>query len=345
MTTKTNFKASNENTEMMGIESGLSNAQLLDMYSNMHRIRIFNDRQVEESKLGKIFGYVHLYTGQEAVAVGSIAALETGDKITSTHRAEGHLIAAGVPVKTIMAECFGRVTGVCGGRGGPMGLAAVEYGIVSAYEIVGGGIGVATGIALAFSLQKKPSVVLCFFGDGAANRGVLYECLNMAALWKLPIIYICENNGYAVDTSVERAFANPNIAGRASGFGLLGIQVNGTDILSVYKKVREARERAISGKGPTFIEMIAPRWCGHHLADPQWYYRSREEVNEERKCCPIEEFRKTLLDQSIMNEEQDLTIRKNIVEEVNDAVLFAEASDWPDEGILNMNLFNSIGED
>lgn len=323
----------------------LSRDKLIEMYKNMQRIREFNDRQGEEFKLGKIFGYVHLYTGQEAVAVGSIAALESGDQITSTHRAEGHLIAAGVPLDIIMAECFGRVTGVSGGRGGPMGLAAIDHGIVSAYEIVAGGIGIATGIAWAMSLQHKANLALCFFGDGAANRGVLYECMNMAALWKLPIIFACENNGFAVDTSIDRAFANPNIIDRATAFGLPGIQVDGTNILDVYQAVKEARQTALSGKGPTFIEFDAPRWCGHHLSDPQWYYRSREDVEESSKNCPIQKFRQYLFDTAQLTEEDDQKIRQDILNEIDMAVQFAEESDWPDESHLFENLFFTPGEE
>lgn len=305
----------------------------------MLRIRLFGERQVEESKLGKIFGYVHLYTGQEGVAVGVITALQPGDKITSTHRAEGHFIAAGVPMKEIMAECFGRKTGVCAGRGGPMGLAAVEHGIISAYEIVGGGIAVATGIAWAYKMQNLPNVVVCFFGDGAANRGILYESMNMAALWRLPVIYVCENNGYAVDTSIERAFANPQIASRAAGFGLPGLAVDGTDILEVYGSVREARQRAAAGDGPTFLEMIASRWCGHHLADPQWYYRSREEVEEQKRHCAIEKLRALLLEGALMSANEDQVLRAEIELEVEEATQFAEASEWPNEEEMYNHLF------
>jgi TPP-dependent pyruvate/acetoin dehydrogenase alpha subunit len=314
------------------------------MYAKMLRIRLFGERQAEESKLGKIFGYVHLYTGQEAVAVGVITALQPGDKITSTHRAEGHFIAAGVPLKEIMAECFGRRTGVCGGHSGPMGLAAVDYGIVSAYEIVGGGIAVATGIAWAFKMQRIPNVVACFFGDGAANRGVLHESMNMAALWKLPVIYICENNGYAVDTSVERAFATPRIAPRAAGFGLPGFVVDGTEIFPVYDALQEARARAIAGDGPTFLEMVAPRWCGHHLADPQWYYRTREEVEERKQHCAIGKLRATLLERSLMSEEEDKALKAQIKFEVEEAAQFAESSEWPSEEDLYAHLFASSGE-
>jgi len=310
----------------------------------MLRIRIFGERQAEESKLGKIFGYIHLYTGQEAVAVGTITALKPGDKITSTHRAEGHFIAAGVPLKGIMAECFGRKTGVCGGRGGPMGFAALDYGMVSAYEIVGGGIAIATGIAWAFKMQRMPNVVVCFFGDGAANRGVLYESMNMAALWKLPVIYVCENNGYAVDTSIERAFAVPQIAPRAPGFGLPGFAVDGTDIFAVYDAMQDARARAIAGDGPTFLEMVASRWCGHHLADPQWYYRSRQQVEELKQYCAIEKLRSLLLERSLMSEEEDQTLKAQIELEVEDAAQFAEASEWPSEEDLYTHLFASPGE-
>ena len=335
--------ASEHYTSIDSILEEISPSILQEMYSKMLQIRFFNARQAEESKLGKIFGYVHLYSGQEGVSVGAIAALEEGDKITSTHRAEGHLIAANVPLGPIMAECFGRTDGLCGGRGGPMGLAAVDYGVISAYEIVGGGIAVATGIAWALKRQQIPNVVICFFGDGAANRGVLYESMNMAALWKLPVIYLCENNGYAVDTSTERAFAEANIASRATGFGLPGVRVDGTEILSVYSAAREARVRALSGDGPTFLEVIAPRWCGHHLADPQWYYRPREEVEEQKQNCPIEKFRNLLMEQSILSEEEDSAIQSQIGIEVEESVQFAESSKWPDEEHMFENLYTDSG--
>ncbi len=321
----------------------LSASELRELYAKMLRIRLFNERQAEESRRGKIFGYVHLYTGMEGVAVGAISALQPGDKITSTHRAEGHFIAAGVPLREIMAECYGRVTGLCGGRGGPMGLAAVDAGVVSAYEIVGGGISVATGIAWAFKKQGLSNVVACIFGDGAANQGALFECMNMASLWKIPVIYICENNGYAVDTSVEKAFAVPDIAARAKGFGLPGISVDGTDVMEVYSAVKEARVRSVSGEGPTFLEVIAPRWCGHHQADPQWYYRSKEEVEQNKKNCPIERMQEFLMTKSILTEEEDAALHAQIEKEVEEAAQYAELGEWPTEDGMYEHLFSESG--
>jgi pyruvate dehydrogenase E1 component alpha subunit len=309
------------------------------MYTKMLRIRLFNEREAEESRRGKIFGYVHLYTGMEGIAVGAISALKPGDKITSTHRAEGHFVAAGVPLREIMAECYGRETGLCGGRGGPMGLAAMDAGLVSAYEIVGGGISVATGIAWAFKKQGSSNVVVCIFGDGAANQGALYECMNMASLWKLPVLYICENNGYAVDTSIDKAFAVPEIAARAKGFGLPGVLVDGTAVAEVFRAVKEARERAVSGEGPTLLEAIAPRWCGHHQADPQWYYRTREEVEEEKKNCPIERTRKFLVAKSILSEKDDDALRRQIENEIEDAAQYADESGWPTADRMYDNLY------
>ena len=318
---------------------GPSPSELLGMYTKMLRIRHFNARQAEEAKRGNIFGYVHLYTGQEAVAVGVISALEEGDKITSTHRSEGHFIAADTPLKEIMAECFGRMTGLCGGRGGPMGLSAYDAGVISSYEVVGGGISIATGVAWAFKMMGAQKVAICFFGDGAANQGVLYESMNMAALWRIPVIYVCENNGYAVDTSIERGFAVPDIASRTTGFGLPGIVVDGTDVLAVYAVAKEAVERARAGKGPTFIEARALRWCGHSEADPQWYYRSREEVNVSKENCPIRRLRVLLLERSILTEDQDQALQDQVEREVEDAVQFAHASPWPEEKDLYRYLF------
>lgn len=321
------------------IKDELSASELCELYTKMLRIRLFNERQAEESRRGKIFGYVHLYTGMEAVAVGTISALQPGDKITSTHRAEGHFIAAGVPLKEIMAENFGRVTGVCGGRGGPMGLAAMKAGLISAYEVVGGGIALATGVAWAFKKQELPNVVLCIFGDGAANQGVLYECMNMAALWRLPVVYVCENNGYAVDTSIERAFAVPDIASRSKGFGIPGVTVDGTDLFEVLRTTQTAITRARSGEGPTFLEVVAPRWCGHHQADPQWYYRSKEEVEAQRKNDPIQRLQNMLISKSYLSTEDDEALHSQIAEEIEEAVRFAADSPWPDEEGLFKHLF------
>jgi TPP-dependent pyruvate/acetoin dehydrogenase alpha subunit len=314
------------------------------MYTKMLRIRLFNERQAEESKKGNIFGYVHLYSGMEAIAVGVISALQSGDKVTSTHRAEGHFIAADVPLKSLMAECYGRVDGVCGGRGGPMGLAAADSGLISAYEIVGGGIALATGVAWAFKKLESRNVVVCFFGDGAANQGALYECLNMAAMWKLPVVYACENNGYAVDTSIERAFALPDIGVRANGFGVPSVVVDGTDVLAVHKEASQALYRARTGEGPTFLELQALRWCGHHLADPQWYYRTREEVEEQKEKCPIERLRFTLIEAGALDEEKVATIQSQIENDIEEAVRFAEASGWPDEQNLYHHLFANSRE-
>lgn len=325
--------------EKDAIMGELSASELRELYTKMLRIRLFNERQAEEARRGEIFGYLHLYTGMEAVAVGTISALQPGDKITSTHRAEGHFIAAGVPLREIMAECFGRSTGVCGGRGGPMGLAAMEAGLISAYEIVGGGIALATGVAWAFKKQDLPHIVLCIFGDGAANQGVLYECMNMAALWRLPVIYVCENNSYAVDTSIERAFAVTEIASRAKGFGLPGITVDGTDVLEVLRTTQTAATRARSGEGPTFLEVMAPRWCGHHQADPQWYYRSKEEVEAQRKNDPIQQLQDMLITQSFLSTEEDEALRNQITEEIEEAVRFAADSPWPEEKGMFKNLF------
>ena len=322
---------------------GLTPADLRGMYARMLRIRYFNARQADEAKRGNIFGYLHLYTGQEAIAVGVISALEEGDKITSTHRSEGHFIAADTPLKELMAECFGRATGLCGGRGGPMGLSAHDAGVISSYEVVGGGIPIATGMGWAFKMMGSRRVAVCFFGDGAANQGVLYECMNMAALWRIPVIYVCENNGYAVDTSIERGFALEDIASRTTGFGLPGVVVDGTDVLAVYEVAKQAVDQARAGQGPTFVEARALRWCGHSEADPQWYYRSREEVEASKENCPIQRLRGLLRAHSILSADQDKAIRDQAIREVEEAARFAHVSPWPEAKGLYSHLFADEG--
>lgn len=317
----------------------LPNELLLEMYRKMLTIRLFNERQAEETMRGKLFGYVHLYSGQEGVGVGAIAALKEGDKITSTHRAEGHFIAAGVPLNPLMAETYGRKTGLNGGKGGPMGLAAFDYGVISAYEIVGSGIPVATGAAWGYKMQGGDQVVLCFFGDGAANQGMLYECLNMAALWKIPVIYICENNGFAVDTAIDKAFAETDIAAKARPFGVPSVVVDASDVVSMYLATKEAVDRARAGGGPTLIEAKARRWVGHHQADAQWYYRTREDVEENKKHCPINAMHNYLTENEILSPQMYEDLREDILEEVEKSTVFADQSEWPSEEDMHTNLF------
>jgi len=312
---------------------------LLDIYTKMLKIRLFNEREAQEAMRDNIYGFVHLYTGEEAIGVGVISALEKGDKILSTHRAEGHFIAAGVPLKDLTAEIFGRKTGLCQGRGGPMGLVAPDYGMISAAEVVGSGISIATGIALAFKMTNSKNVAVTFFGDGATNQGVLYESMNMAALWKLPVIFVCENNGYAVDTSVKKAFAVDELVSRTTGFGLPGVVVDGTDVVEVYTATKGAAERARKGEGPTFIEARALRICGHHLADPQWYYRSKEEVEKRKRNDPIVRMRTLLLERSIITEADDEKLRESIAAEIEEAMHYAQASPWPEVGDIHKHLY------
>lgn len=325
------------------VREDIPSSLLLELYAKMLRIRLFNERQAEEAKRGNIFGYVHLYTGQEAVAVGVVTALEKGDRVTSTHRAEGHLIAAGAPLKSIMAEAFGRTTGLCEGKAGPMGYVARDYGVIGAYEVVGTGIPIATGLALAFKMTGSTQVAVSFFGDGAVNQGVLYESMNMAALWRLPVIFVCENNGYAVDTSIKRAFPVEDLAARTTGFGLPGVVVDGTDVIEVYVAAKEAVKRARAGKGPTFIEARALRWCGHYVADPQWYYRTREEVEDCKKNDPIEGLRGVLRERSLLSPADDRELRETIESEIEEAVRFAQDSPWPGEKDFYTHLYAESG--
>ncbi|MGD1081159.1 MAG: thiamine pyrophosphate-dependent dehydrogenase E1 component subunit alpha [Candidatus Sulfotelmatobacter sp.] len=307
---------------------GISHQKLLWIYERMLLIRKFEDKVHELFAAGKLPGFVHLYAGEEAVAVGVCGNLHENDFITSTHRGHGHCIAKGVEVRGMMAELFGKATGVCKGKGGSMHIADVEKGMLGANGIVGGGLPLACGPALAAKVKETGQVAACFFSEGAANQGTFHEALNLAAVWKLPVLFICENNLYAEATPVEYSTSITNIADRASAYSMPGVLVDGMDVFAVYEATYEAAARARAGQGPTLIEAKTYRFYGHFEGDAI-KYRTKEEEANSRARDPIPGFRQRVLAEKLVS----LTELKEIDEkaEVNiaDAVTFAEASPYP----------------
>ncbi|WP_438317670.1 thiamine pyrophosphate-dependent dehydrogenase E1 component subunit alpha [Candidatus Caldatribacterium sp. SIUC1] len=302
----------------------LSVSDKLKMYLTMLCIRRFEEKAEELYMAGKIWGTFHLYIGEEAVATGACFALRPEDYITSTHRGHGHCIAKGADVRKMMAELMGKATGYCLGLGGSMHIADLEGGNLGATGIVGSAIPIAVGAALACKLQRNNRVVLCFFGDGAANTGAFHEAVNLAAVFKLPVVFLCENNLYAMSFPVKKAFAIPDIAERAKGYGIPGVTVDGMDVLSVYEATKEAVDRARKGEGPTLIEARTYRFKGHSKSD-KGVYRTKEEVRMWTERCPIKRFREYLLGEGVP-EEALKDLEKKAEELIEEAVRFAEES-------------------
>ncbi len=298
------------------------------MLSMMFKIRAFEEKAEELFALGKVHGTMHLSIGQEATAVGAVAALRGSDYMTSTHRGHGHCIAKGGDLKRMMAEFLGKETGYCRGRGGSMHIADVESGNLGATGVVGGGLGTAVGAALSTQMRGTDQVVLCFFGDGATNMGIFHEALNLAAIWELPVVFVCENNQYAMSMAAEKAFATKNVADRACAYNMPGLVVDGNDVLAVHNAVAEAVDRARSGKGPTLVECKTYRWRGHSKSDAE-RYRTREEVQRWKEKDPIARLKAYLIEKGVLTEEQAEAVGKEACRVVEEAVDFAESSPEP----------------
>ncbi len=311
-------------------EKTLTREKKLEMLRTMLKIRHFESRVDEFFQRGMVRGTTHLYIGEEATATGACAAIEPTDYITSTHRGHGHCIAKGGELPRMMAELFGKETGYCRGKGGSMHIADVDAGNLGANGVVGGGLAIATGAALACAIRKDGRVVLCFFGDGATNQGVFHEAVNLASIWKLPIIYICENNQYAISTSVKTAFNIENIADRSVSYGIPGVIVDGNDVIGVYDAVSAAVKGCRREEGPTLIECKTYRWRGHSKSDIQ-IYRTKEEVEEWKKKCPIQRFKKRLIEENLLTEEEFEAMDKEVEEAVEEAIKFAQESPYPQE--------------
>ena len=310
-------------------ETSIAPERLLRMYRTMRRIRSFEEAAHQMYTQGLMPGLAHLYIGEEAVAVGVCEALETGDYITSTHRGHGHVIAKGCDVRPMMAEILGKRTGYCKGKGGSMHIASIEHGVIGANGVVGGGIPSAVGAALACTMQKNGRVVACFFGDGASNTGAFHESLNLAALWRCPVVFVCENNLYGISVSQSRHQALKDIADRAAGYGMPGRVVDGNDVVAVYRASKDAVERARDGGGPTLLEMKTYRWGGHSVADPDYLYRDKAEVCQWKMRCPIAKLEEDLLAQGILDEAMIPAVGNGIDKEIRDAVAFGRESPFP----------------
>jgi len=313
---------------MTSKDVALSDERLLHMYRQMWEIRLFEQEVMRLYKEGEISGAIHVCIGEEAVAVGACAALQSDDFITTGHRGHGHCIAKGGELKPMMAELLARDTGYCHGRGGSMHIADLGLGILGANGIVGGGIPLATGAALASLLRASDQVALTFFGDGAANQGCFHEAANLAAVWKLPVVYVCENNLYAMTTPSRQVLSVADVASRADGYGFPGVVVDGQNVLAVYEVIFEAVARARRGDGPSLVECKTYRYTGHHLADPI-VYRTAEEEAQWRERDPIAIFGKILMDRGLLDGKGVEIMRESVAAAVADAVEFALDSPEP----------------
>jgi pyruvate dehydrogenase E1 component alpha subunit len=303
--------------------------KLLEMYRRMLEIRFFEEKVFELYGQNLVPGTIHLYAGEEAVAVGVCANLRKDDYITSTHRGHGHSIAKGADLSKVMAEILGRKTGYCKGKGGSMHIADFSIGMLGATAVVGAGIPIAAGAGLSIKLRGTDQVVACFFGDGASNQGTFHEGLNMTAIWQLPVVFVCENNLYAMGTRQSIVMNIENVADRAAGYGIPSVTVDGNDISAVYEASQEAVHRARRGEGPTLIECKTYRQKGHSRFDPA-AYRQKDEVEEWLKRDPIPRFKTRLLEMGVLTEKDDETLRMSTAASVAEAVKFALESPFPD---------------
>ena len=332
-------------TSILSDKTSIDVSILLELYQDMLLGRNFEDMCAQMYYRGKMFGFVHLYNGQEAVSTGIIKALEQTDYVCSTYRDHVHALSKGVPSSLIMAELFGKETGCSHGRGGSMHIFSAPHNFLGGFAFIGEGIPIATGAAFQSVYRnqvlqdtQKLSVTVCFFGDGTTNNGQFFECLNMAVLWKLPIIFVVENNQWAIGMAHLRASSSPEIHQKAHAFGLPGVEVDGMDVLAVRQVAQQAIERARSGEGPTLIEALTYRFRGHSLADPD-ELRSRQEKEAWLARDPIKLFKNYLLSNSIVTSEALEKIHTKIKLEIDQAIDFAMSSPEPDIKDLKRYLF------
>ena len=313
----------------MTFAANLPKEKLIEMYRMMVKIRLFEEKVFELYAQNLVPGTIHLYTGQEAVAVGVCSALRRDDYITSTHRGHGHCIAKGADVRRVMAEILGKKTGYCKGKGGSMHIADFSIGVLGATAVVGAGIPIATGAGLSIKLRRTDQVVACFFGDGASNQGTFHEGINMAAIWQLPVIFVCENNLYAMGTRQSLVMRIENVADRAAAYGIPGVVVDGNDVLAVYEAAFKAAKRGRRGEGPTLIECKTYRHRGHSRVDPA-KYRPKEEVEAWLAKDPIKRFREKLIQFNILSDIEIQQIDKEVAAEIEEAVKYAMESPYPE---------------
>ena len=316
----------------------LQETQLLELYRRMVLIRQFEEKTAEMYARGKITGFCHLYAGEEAVAVGAIYALYDKDYVLSTYREHGHCLAKGADPKVVMAELFGRITGISKGRGGSMHLFDPDLRFMGGYAIVGGGLPIATGLGLSVQYNEGPEVVCCFFGDGALPQGAFHESLNMASLWKLPVVFVCENNFYGMGTMVHNAICQEELYRFAEPYKMPGVRVDGMDVLEVYGATMEAVARAREGDGPSLIEAVTYRFRGHSMSDPAEYRSKREErIWQERD--PIKNLRRRMLGERHVAEARLGDIEAAVAREIEEAVKFADESPEPSVDELGTGIY------
>ncbi len=315
-----------------------SGEQLLHDYRQMLLIRRFEEKAGQLYGMGLIAGFCHLYIGQEAVVIGMQSAAREGDSIITTYRDHGHMLATGMEARGVMAELTGRIGGYSKGKGGSMHMFSREKGFYGGHGIVGASVPLGTGLAFAHKYREDGGICFCYFGDGAANQGQVYEFFNMASLWKLPIIYIIENNKYGMGTSVERASATVDLYRRGESFGIPGVQVNGMDVLEVRAAGAEVAEYVRGGKGPYVMEMNTYRYRGHSMSDPA-KYRTKEEVAKMRKeSDPLDTLRSYMLERQLVDEARLKDIDRDVRAVVNEAADFAQTSPEPDPSELHTDI-------
>ncbi len=317
----------------------LEKAKLKDIYRKMLLVRSFEERAQELFQSGQLPRRGHLSTGQEAVAAATIVALNDDDYISSTHRGHGHALARGENVKAAMAELAGKDAGSCRGKGGSMHIADFERGMLGAFPLVGASLTMAVGGGLAARTLGNGRVSVAFFGDGASNQGTFHEAINLASIWDLPVLFVCENNQYAIFTKQENVMRVKNVADRAPGYGIPGVIVDGMDPQAVYHAVHEAAERARAGQGPTLIEAKTYRWVGHSTGDPGTGYRSRDELQQWRERDPIPNFRRQLIESGAMSEAQLQDLEGSVAQQLEDAVASALSAPDPEPGWAFSDLY------
>jgi len=311
----------------MDSKDNISKKLKISFLEKMYTIRRFEEKVRELFSLGLIRGSTHVYIGEEAIAVGACSALRKDDYIVSTHRGHGHCIAKGGELKPMMAELLGRETGYCKGKGGSMHIADVKKGVLGAVGIVGSGLPIATGAALSSKYFKNGRVTISFFGDGASNQGTFHECLNLASIWKLPIVFICENNMFAITVSAKKSTSVKDISDRAAGYDIPGIVVDGNDVENVYYIASSAVDRARKGMGPTLIEAKTYRHEGHWIGDPQ-VYRSKKELKDWKEKDPIKLYSQKLIDSKIITKKDFTSIKNKINIEIDKAEDYARKSSY-----------------
>jgi acetoin:2,6-dichlorophenolindophenol oxidoreductase subunit alpha len=318
-----------------------SNEKLLGMLERMLTIRRFEERVRKEFAASRVKGFVHLYIGEEAIAVGVCSNLRDDDYVTSTHRGHGHCIAKGIEIKSMMAELFGKRTGTCKGKGGSMHISDLTLGMLGANGIVAGGVPHAVGAALSSKYRGTDQVAVAFFSDGALNQGVLHESMNLASIWKLPVIFVLENNQYAESTSIKYATSVEDPTIRGSSYSIPSSRIDGMDVMAVYETAAGMIARARRGEGPSYLVCDTYRYMGHFEGDDQ-KYRTSQEVDEWKRVDPISRFKSSLINQGNLSEERYREIDGSILREVDEAVEYAEKSEWPSPDEVMDDIYSSM---